>query len=226
MNLADSYQQDGVAANDDAALDPSHRNDPDPVITPPIYGRWHALTERLLTERDGSDAPNRTNWVHDLNLDPRWRTAAGFGTKVVQDNQETYMEAAWEQIGDVLEANRRIRQAQLAKLAGNAPSPRTRRRRGRDLAALVLLKAAPLQGAHRVGRFDRPSPRRAEPDDHGHDLDAMRRMIRPGGQSRQTLRTHRHEKCDELRRAGKRGRDHRRAATKPRPTRSAAPDDL
>ena len=94
------------------------QTDPDPLITPPIYGRWHALTERLLTERDGSDAPHRTNWVHDLNLDPRWRVAAGFGTEVIQDNQETYMEAAWEQIGDVLEANRRIRQAQLAKIAG------------------------------------------------------------------------------------------------------------
>ena len=53
--------------------------------------------------------------MHELNLDPRFRVAAGFGTRVVQDNQEDYMNAAWEQIGDVLEANRRIREAQLAR---------------------------------------------------------------------------------------------------------------
>jgi hypothetical protein len=118
VNLADTYQDTGTAANADPALDPSVNASPDPLITPPIYGRWHALTERLLTERDGTDAPNRTNWVHDLNLDPRWRAAAGLGTTVIQNGQEDYMAAAWEQIGDVLEANRRIRQAQVAKEAG------------------------------------------------------------------------------------------------------------
>ena len=45
--------------------------------------------------------------MHELNLDPRFRVAAGFGTGVVQKNQEDYMEAAWQQVGDVLEANRR-----------------------------------------------------------------------------------------------------------------------
>jgi hypothetical protein len=105
VNLADTY------------VDPDSPPDPDPLITPPLYGRWHALTQRLLVERDGSDAPDRTNWVHELNLDPRWRVAAGLGTGVVQQNQETYMEAAWGQIGDVLTANQQIRQAQLAKEA-------------------------------------------------------------------------------------------------------------
>ena len=49
--------------------------------------------------------------MHELNLDPRFRVAAGFGTAVVQETQEVYMNAAWEQVGDVLEANRRIRYA-------------------------------------------------------------------------------------------------------------------
>ena len=53
--------------------------------------------------------------MHELNLDPRFRVAAGFGTGVVQDKQEDYMDAAWEQVGDVLEANQRIRSAQLAQ---------------------------------------------------------------------------------------------------------------
>src|SRR5581483_3276085 len=54
-------------------------------------------------------------WVHELNLDPRFRVAAGFGTGIVQDQQEEYMKSAWEQLGDVLEAQRRIRLAQLAR---------------------------------------------------------------------------------------------------------------
>ncbi|MBA3638993.1 MAG: hypothetical protein H0W53_06875 [Acidobacteria bacterium] len=40
---------------------------------------------------------------------------AGFGTRVVQDQQEKYMDAAWEQIGRVLEANKRIRLGQFGK---------------------------------------------------------------------------------------------------------------
>ena len=55
--------------------------------------------------------------MHELNLDPRWRAAAGFGTAVVQDNQEDYMAAAWDQVGEVLESNKKIKFAQLAKHA-------------------------------------------------------------------------------------------------------------
>ncbi len=114
LNLPDSYADQGATANTSPDLSDEVNVDPDPVVVPPIYGRWHALTERLLTERDGTPRDDRLNWLHDLNLDPRWRTAAGFGTTVIQDNQEAYMDAAWDQIGAVLEANRRIRQAQLA----------------------------------------------------------------------------------------------------------------
>ena len=54
--------------------------DPDPLITPPLYGRWHAAVERLLTDRDGMPARILDNWIHELNLDPRFRVPAGFGT--------------------------------------------------------------------------------------------------------------------------------------------------
>jgi hypothetical protein len=94
INLADDYQTLG---------------DPDPIITPPLYGTWHALRKRVLRDRDGNLINPPNNWVQRLNLDPRFRAAAGFGTRVIQDNQEKYMDAAWEQIGKVLEAQRRIR---------------------------------------------------------------------------------------------------------------------
>jgi hypothetical protein len=123
INLADDYaQQTSVQANTDSGLDLtidpiSGEVDPDPLITPPLYGRWHAMVTRLLRERNGGFVPNHANWVNDINLDPRWRVAAGFGTKVVQDKQEEYMDAAWGQVGEVIEANRRLRLAELAKRA-------------------------------------------------------------------------------------------------------------
>ncbi len=127
INLADDYQEKAADdANTDAGMDGVFQDDPDadpdddpdPMITPPLYGQCHALTKRLLEDRDGNPLSPVENWVHDLNLDPRYRVPAGFGTGVVQDNQEQYMDAAWEQIGDVLEANRRIRWAQFARETG------------------------------------------------------------------------------------------------------------
>ncbi|MEQ1638719.1 MAG: hypothetical protein ABL903_18830 [Methylococcales bacterium] len=124
INLADDYaQKNSQQANSAAqaaglehAVDPQTGDiDPDPLITPPIYGRWHAMVTRVLHERDDRLVPNATNWVNDLNLDPRWRVAAGFGTKIIQDKQEEYMDAAWGQVGEVIEANRRLRLAELAK---------------------------------------------------------------------------------------------------------------
>ncbi|GAB3325631.1 hypothetical protein GCM10027299_24000 [Larkinella ripae] len=80
----------------------------DPVISPPLYGKWHALTAQLSLES------SQQNWVHELNQDPRYRAPAGMGTLVVQKNQEDYMRKAWQQIGDVLSANQKIRFSQLA----------------------------------------------------------------------------------------------------------------
>ncbi len=105
INLADDYQEQG---------------DPDPLITPPLYGRWHALQDRLLEEADGDPITPNQNWLHEVNLDPRFRVSAGFGTKVVEKNQEEYMDAAWEQVGDIIAANRRIRLAQMAQMATGA----------------------------------------------------------------------------------------------------------
>jgi len=104
VNLGDDYQAKGVPGAD-----------PDPLVTPPLYGRWHALTSRLLTDRDGTPVTPNDNWVHELNLDPRFRVPAGTGGRVVRQHEDEFMQAAWDQLGDVLEANRRIRAAQVAR---------------------------------------------------------------------------------------------------------------
>jgi hypothetical protein len=115
VNLPDDYAAaDAKTANAATEIGPGVSDDPDPLITPPLYGRWHALTRRLLYNRDGSPVDNRANWVHRLNLDPRYRVAAGLGADVVEQNAEAYMNAAWEQVGDVLAANQRVRRLHFA----------------------------------------------------------------------------------------------------------------
>lgn len=82
-----------------------------PLIVPPIYGCWHRAKNRV--EKAGYEQ----NWLDTLNLDPRHRATANFGTRVVQDQQEKLMAAAWKQVGDVEEANELLRQAQLGRAA-------------------------------------------------------------------------------------------------------------
>jgi len=82
----------------------------DPIVnTPPMYGRWHAALGSLQTA-----APAINSWIHTLNLDPKYRAVAGLGTEIIRKNQEKFMDIAWDQLGEVLEANQKLRQAQFA----------------------------------------------------------------------------------------------------------------
>ncbi|MGX4733432.1 hypothetical protein [Kitasatospora griseola] len=124
VNLAEAYRSTTPAAAHaalPAAQAQSLSAGVDPVITPPLYGRWHALTAHLLIDDAGQPLPSpaNRNWVHRLNLDPRHRVAANFGTRVVQARQDEFMDAAWAQLGDVLQANAKIRAAQLAREVGH-----------------------------------------------------------------------------------------------------------
>lgn len=97
-----------------ARLKAGRQPDHSPIVTIPLYGRWHAATPDTPT--DG----NPPHWLRELNLDPRTRAAAGLGTRVVQALQEDLMASAWEQVGEVDRANRLLRAAQLARAAGLA----------------------------------------------------------------------------------------------------------
>ncbi len=189
INLADDYGSapaaQANAAARAAAPPPAGGNvapvDPDPLITPPLYGRWHALTDRLLSALDGSPLPNRTNWVHALNLDPRYRAVAGFGTDVIQQGQEEYMNLAWAQIGDVLEAIRRIRAAQLAREVSVIWYERHLKTLYRVAAERGLMLTAPLQKrvmlAGKTAHYQLAASRLSTAATSG----AMRRAVRPGG---------------------------------------------
>jgi hypothetical protein len=78
----------------------------DPIVSVPFYGSNHAKKSKddeVILDIDND------KWIHDLNKDPRTRVASGFGTLVIQKNQEGYMKKAWAQVEKVLEANKKIK---------------------------------------------------------------------------------------------------------------------
>jgi hypothetical protein len=84
----------------------------DPLLGPPLYGQWHAARSTVTR--------TAAAWFDELNLDPRHRSVAAFGTRVVQEHQESLMASAWEQAGDLQRANQRMRQLQLSLAAGTS----------------------------------------------------------------------------------------------------------
>ncbi len=77
----------------------------DPWIVPPLYGAKHIMATSL------EDSENKNHpWFTQLNLDVRHRAAAGLGKKVVQNNQEQFVNRAWEQVELINELNQRLRE--------------------------------------------------------------------------------------------------------------------
>lgn len=86
-------------------------------VAPPLYGCWHAGQRQLAPDRQPASSPPA--WLATLNLEPRYRLAAGIGARVIQQNQEQLMAAAWNQVADIRRANQLLRQAQLAREASS-----------------------------------------------------------------------------------------------------------
>lgn len=77
------------------------------LVGPPVYGAWHARAHAV-------NPALRSRWLHELNLSVPRRLAAGVGTRVVQAHQEDFMQAAWQQMGDILKAERLLSLAHLS----------------------------------------------------------------------------------------------------------------
>lgn len=86
----------------------------DPIVSPPLYGRWHAKKEKIETSNPTD------NWFTRANMDPRFRVFAGAGAEVVKKHQETFMDICWNQVEKVVEANKKLRQMKLAEQASNS----------------------------------------------------------------------------------------------------------
>ncbi|MDM0109520.1 hypothetical protein QTH97_31660 [Variovorax sp. J22R24] len=150
--------------------------DADPLLAPPVYGRWHAA--RAIVAR------GIPRWLDQLNLDPRSRTVAAFGTRVVQEHQEPLMAAAWEQAADLQRANQRMRQLQLSLAVGTS----LHARHFANLGAETLLRiGSPAFARIRTIAADETAPRTLVARMEGRALPlaatspAMRRIGRERG---------------------------------------------
>jgi hypothetical protein len=115
---------------------------PDTVVGPPLYGGIEA----------GVDAPPADGaaplWLGELNLDPRYRVAAGLGAEVVSELQEQLVASAWDQAGALEQVNALLRNAQLSRAVGGAVQEK--RLQPLDPPAVVRV-TQPLHGRVRIG---------------------------------------------------------------------------
>ncbi|MFP5334064.1 MAG: hypothetical protein ACLGIV_02005 [Actinomycetes bacterium] len=81
-------------------------------VGPPVYASSH--------RRRWQVGPSDPVWFRELNLDPRPRVAAGLGAECVRQHQEDIVHAAWQQVGDVLDAEAALQRAALATLLSRA----------------------------------------------------------------------------------------------------------
>jgi hypothetical protein len=82
-------------------------------VAPPVYGSIQAIG----TAPDAGRRLDQTVplWLQELNRDPRYRVAAALGAQVVREQQESLVSEAWQQAGEVADANRWLAQKQLAR---------------------------------------------------------------------------------------------------------------
>lgn len=85
-------------------------------VKPPMVGGWHAKKHQVFRPGMGPAGTPKlgAHWLADLNLNPRYRGAAGYGAEVVRKNQEDYVDACWGQIGDILAAEMKFNLTRLA----------------------------------------------------------------------------------------------------------------
>jgi len=149
------------------------------VLRPPIYGAFQGGTPDQLPDA-GAGRP----WLRELNLDPGWRIAAALGTRVVQDNQEQFVASAWDQAGELEQANSLLRQAQLARAA--AAATRDKHLDGLPAETAVRL-TEPVHSRVRLaadGSDARPTLRRSVKDSvfpQAAFSASFRRALRPAG---------------------------------------------
>ena len=90
-----------------AATAPSANPD-ETEIGPPLNGG------RIVGRSAADPAQIADRWFDELNLDPRTRVAARIGADAVRAFQEELMDATWDQVGDVIEANAQLDRSRFA----------------------------------------------------------------------------------------------------------------
>ncbi|MER7540554.1 hypothetical protein ABTX77_38175 [Streptomyces sp. NPDC097704] len=80
------------------------------AVAAPLYGSHHSGVQTVPAE----------GWMKQLNTQVKYRIAAALGARYVQLEQEFLMARAWEQIGQVDEANQALAAGELASAAAEA----------------------------------------------------------------------------------------------------------
>jgi hypothetical protein len=116
--FADTPLTPPLVARLNAALTDEHvhvdgPNEPDPLVALPAWGAVHAGA--TVVASPAGTPPAGVAWVNETNLDLRYRLAAGAGARVVRRHQEDFARQAWEQAGQLLEANRFRARLELAE---------------------------------------------------------------------------------------------------------------
>ncbi|WP_405725541.1 hypothetical protein OG885_03085 [Streptomyces sp. NBC_00028] len=109
-------REEPVTPGEEGADQPAEEGDGQPVedrdtvaVAPPLYGSHHTGRQTVPDEPD--------SWMNTLNLEVRRRVAAALGTRYVQLEQEFLMARAWEQVGEIRQANRLLATGELAAVA-------------------------------------------------------------------------------------------------------------
>ncbi|MBZ5687370.1 MAG: hypothetical protein LAP86_20310 [Acidobacteriia bacterium] len=119
-----AYSQDGLTKRLTATLKESLAGEDvtedgprekDPLFTLPAYGCRFRREEKVEAPDDGKPWPGKSPWFNQVNLDRRYRIAAGTGARIVRRHQEEFLAQCWSQAGEILAANRLIMQVQVAK---------------------------------------------------------------------------------------------------------------
>lgn len=113
-----------------------------PTLSPPLYGAYPARRHQVQL------GLCNTRWLDQLNLQPRYRLAAGWGAEIVRRHQDEFMQAAWEQVGEVLAAERAF---SLSRLARDVLKAVERRHLARLPEHRLLAVLAPARGRLQLG---------------------------------------------------------------------------
>jgi hypothetical protein len=90
------------------------KDDPElPRVGPRLYARFQRGSTTV--PGDAATISKDSDWFAAINLRPLDRIVAGLGTRVVQNDQDKLMQAAWLQVGAIREANAAIDRIRLAR---------------------------------------------------------------------------------------------------------------
>lgn len=83
------------------------------LVGPPLYGQWYPKLDSLPA------AGSPPFWFSEVNLELRFRIAAGMGAQAVRFQQEDLMASAWDQWAAQRADNEQLKRAQLAEEVGH-----------------------------------------------------------------------------------------------------------